>query len=238
MSGHSKWATIKRKKALEDSKRGQAFTKLIKEITVAARVGGGDPNGNPRLRLLLDKAREINMPVDNATRAIKRGTGELPGVSYEELTYEGYGPHGIAVIVDTLSDNKNRTVSELRHIFTAKGGNLAENGSVSWMFDRSGVIHVPASSTSEEKLLEALIEYDVTDIKREDDTFAIYCNPRALDAVKHAIEKLDIKVTSADLEWVAKNAVALSEHDTEKVYEFLDALEDHEDTKHVFSNLV
>lgn len=237
MSGHSKWATIKRKKALEDSKRGQAFTKLIKEITVAARLGGGDANGNPRLRLLLEKAKEINMPIDNAMRAIKRGTGELPGVHYEEHTYEGYGPYGMAVIVDTLSDNKNRTVSELRHLFSSKGGNLAENGAVSWMFERAGVIQASQNTLNEEKLLEALIDYDITDIKCEEDKVEIYCNPRVLDAVKQAVEKLKLKVESAEIEWVAKNTVKLSDNDAEKAIEFLDNLEEHEDTKNVYSNL-
>ena len=144
MSGHSKWSTIKHKKAALDSKRGQAFTKLIKEITIAARLGGGDPNGNPRLRLLLDKAKALNMPMDNAKRAIQRGTGELPGVNYEEYNYEGYGPYGFAVIVETLTDNKNRTVSELRRIFSSKGGTLAESGAVSWMFERLGVVRATA----------------------------------------------------------------------------------------------
>ena len=165
MSGHSKWSTIKHKKAALDAKRGKAFTKLIKEITIAARLGGGDPTGNPRLRLLIDKAKEINMPTENTMRAIKRGTGELPGVSYEENTYEGYGPNGIAVIVDTFSDNKNRTVSELRHIFSSKGGNLAEHGAVSWMFEKMGVVKANDGSMTEEKLLETLIDYDINDIK-------------------------------------------------------------------------
>lgn len=238
MSGHSKWATIKRKKAVEDSKRGQAFTKLIKEITVAARVGGGDPSGNPRLRLLLEKGKEINMPIDNATRAIKRGTGELPGVSYEEHTYEGYGPHGIAVIVDTLTDNKNRTVSELRHLFSVKGGTLAENGAVSWMFERAGVINTKSDKITEDQLVEALIEHDINDIKKDGENIAIYCNPRALEAVKQAIEKLGLKVESAEIEWVGKNTISLSEQEAEKAYEFLEELEDHEDTKNVYTNLV
>jgi YebC/PmpR family DNA-binding regulatory protein len=158
MSGHSKWATIKRKKAAVDAKRGKEFTKLIKEITVAAR-GGGDPAGNPRLRLLMDKAKEINMPLDNVSRAIKRGTGEMPGVSYEEQMYEGYGPHGIAVVLETLTDNKNRTVAEIRRLFSSQGGSLAESGAVSWMFTRLGVVEV-SGAQSEDQLLELLLDYE------------------------------------------------------------------------------
>ena len=177
MSGHSKWATIKRKKAVLDSKRGKEFTKLIKEITVAARIGGGDPAANPRLRLLLEKAKEINMPLDNTTRAIKRGTGEMPGMQYEEQSYEGYGPFGTAVVVDALTDNKNRTVAELRRIFTSSGGSLAETGSVNWMFARMGVIQV-SGTTSEDSLLEMLLDYDIKDISYDGEMFSITCDPK------------------------------------------------------------
>jgi YebC/PmpR family DNA-binding regulatory protein len=238
MSGHSKWSTIKHKKAALDAKRGQAFTKLIKEITVAARVGGGDPNGNPRLRLLLDKAKELNMPTDNAMRAIKKGTGELPGQSYEEYTYEGYGPFGIAVIVDTLTDNKNRTVSELRHLFSSKGGTLAETGAVNWMFEKLGVIQAKGENITEESLMEALLDFDITDIKNDGDLFSIYCPLRSLDAIKHKVEQLGMKVESAELEWVAKTSTALSDDQATKAYEFLEALDDHEDIKNVYTNLV
>ena len=238
MSGHSKWSTIKHKKAALDSKRGQAFTKLIKEITIAARLGGGDPNGNPRLRLLLDKAKALNMPTDNAKRAIQRGTGELPGVNYEEHNYEGYGPNGIAIIVETLTDNKNRTVSELRHLFSSKGGTLAESGAVNWMFERLGVVRATCPDMNEEKLLEALIDYDINDIKSEGSQFFIYCNMKALDEVKHAVEKLCMKVDEAEVEWVAKNTTSLTEEQSNKAYEFLSALQDHEDVKNVYTNLV
>ncbi len=238
MSGHSKWSTIKHKKAALDAKRGQAFTKLIKEITIAARLGGGDANGNPRLRLLLDKAKALNMPTDNAKRAIQRGTSELPGVNYEEHTYEGYGPHGVAVIVETFTDNKNRTVSELRHLFSSKGGNLAETGAVGWMFERMGLVRANCPAMTEEKLLEALIDYDINDIKLDGNQFYIYCNVKALDAVKHAVEKLCMKVEEAEIEWVAKNSTSLSEEQSNKVYEFLSALQDHEDVKNVYANLV
>ncbi len=163
MSGHSKWATIKHKKAKEDAKRGKVFTKLIKEITVAAKAGG-DPAGNPRLRTLLDNAKEVNMPQENVTRAIKKGTGELPGVSYQSQMYEGYGPGKIAIIVDVLTDNKNRAVADLRHLFVRKGGVLAENGAVQWMFDRMGIIRGSGSNVTEDKLIELLLDYDVKDI--------------------------------------------------------------------------
>jgi YebC/PmpR family DNA-binding regulatory protein len=238
MSGHSKWSTIKHKKAALDSKRGQAFTKLIKEITIAARLGGGDPNGNPRLRLLLDKAKALNMPVDNAKRAIQRGTGELPGVSYEEHSYEGYGPNGIAVMVETMTDNKNRTVAELRHLFSSKGGTLAETGAVNWMFERMGVIRATCETMTEEKLLEALIDYDINDIRSDGSQFSIYCNTKALDQVKQAAEKLCSKIEEAEVEWVAKNTTSLSEEQANKAYEFLSALQDHEDVKSVYTNLI
>lgn len=236
MAGHSKWANIKHKKAKEDAKRGKAFTKLIKEITVVARVGGGDPAGNPRLRTLLEKARDINMPQDNITRAIKKGTGELPGVDYEEIVYEGYGPHGIAVIVTTLTDNKNRTVGEVRHIFSSKGGNLGETGSVNWMFDYTGVVRAHGA-TSEDAILEQLLDHDIKDIVRDTNNFAIFCDAKALDLVKEAAAKMGLKVESAEMEWVAKNPVQLSEEQAEKVIHLLDELDDNDDVQAVYSNL-
>ena len=184
MAGHSKWSQIKHKKAKEDLKRGQAFTKLIKEITVAARAGGGEPIGNPRLRMLLDKAKAINMPIENSTRAIKKGTGELPGFNYEEFTYEGYGPSGIAFIIETLSDNKNRTVAELRHICSKMGGNLAESGAVNWMFERCGVLRISSTGLTEDMLFEMLLAYDVLNIYEEEGAFAIYCNPKIIRSHK------------------------------------------------------
>ena len=236
MSGHSKWSQIKHKKAKEDAKRGQAFTKLIKEMSIACRHGGGDPNSNPRLRLLLEKAKEINMPAENIARAIKRGTGELPGISYDPITYEGYGPYGIAIVVDTLTDNRNRTVAELRHIFSGKGGNLGETGSVNWMFERLGVIQAKGSS-DEDTLLERLIDYDIKDVTATNGTFTITCEPKVLDAVKSAAEALDLKVESAEIEWVAKTPTHLAENQAEKAYEFLSALQDHEDVQNVYTNL-
>jgi len=237
MSGHSKWSTIKRKKAVIDAQRGKAFTKIIKEISVAARVGGGDPNANPRLRTLLDKAKAANMPLENITRAIKKGTGELPGTHYEPHVYEGYGPNGIAVIVDTLSDNKNRTVAELRHLFTAKGGSLGETNSVNWMFERMGVIHTNTNGMTEDVLLEKLLDFEINDIKLEEGAFVIYCNSKSLDVVKHAAEQLGLKVESAELEWVAKNSTSLDDTQSEKALEFLSELEDLDDVQNVYTNL-
>lgn len=240
MAGHSKWSQIKHKKAKLDTKRGKAFTKLIKEITVCARLGGGDPDGNARLRLLMEKAKEINMPQQNITRAIKKGTGELPGAQYEGMTYEGYGPSGIAVLVETLTDNKNRTVAELRHLFGKKGGNLSETGSVAWMFEKLGVIHC-SGETSEDQLLEALIDYDVTNItKGEGNLFTISCYPKELDKVKKVIEGLGLKVEGAGIEWLPKDANKTNLEGThaEKAYEFLEAIDDLDDTQNVYTNLV
>jgi YebC/PmpR family DNA-binding regulatory protein len=237
MAGHSKWSQIKHKKAILDSKRGKQFTKLIKEISVAARSGGGDPAGNPRLRLLLEKAKEINMPQDNATRAIKRGTGELPGVSYERYLYEGYGPGNSAVLVEVLTDNKNRAIAELRTLFTRKGAVLAEHGAVSWMFNKLGVLHVPAQGLTEDQLIEKLLAHEVKDVSTEDGTFVITCDPKALEEIKHALTILGIKVEHADIEWISSNTVKL-EGDTEtKAYDFLHALEELDDVQNVYTNL-
>lgn len=237
MSGHSKWATIKRKKALIDSKRGKAFTKLIKEISVAARTGGGDPSANPRLRLLMEKGKEINMPQDNIVRAIKKGTGELPGQQYEPFVYEGYGPNGIAIIVETLSDNKNRTVGELRHLFTACGGALGETGSVNWMFERMGVIEAESNTMTEDTLLEALIEYDIKDINVDENWFSIYCDPKSLDAVKQVVLAQGMRVESAQMDWVPKTQTTLPTAQAEKSYEFLSELDNQDDVQNVYTNL-
>jgi YebC/PmpR family DNA-binding regulatory protein len=236
MAGHSKWANIKHKKAKEDAKKGKAFTKIIKEITIAAREGGGNPDANPRLRLLLEKGREANMPLENATRAIKKGTGELPGMSYEEYTYEGYAPHGIAVIVDAITDNKNRTVAEFRRLFSENGGTLGDSGTVSWMFEKLGVVNA-IGKTTEDELLEHLIEYDIKDIRLDEETCSIYCDIRSLEAVKQAVEKAGLKIESAGLEWVAKNTMNLNDAQTEKVFAFLSEVQDHEDVKNVYTNL-
>lgn len=241
MAGHSKWKQIKHKKAILDAKRGKAFTKLIKEITIASRLGGGDPAGNPRLRFLLDKAKDINMPQENYVRAIKKGTGELPGQAYEACSYEGYGPGNIAVIVDVLTDNKNKAIAELRHVFSRKGGRIAENGSVSWMFERLGVIEIEAPGQTEDSLLDLLLEHNVDGIRdikpSEDNFFTITCEPKALDEVKGALTAAGIKVTEAELEWVAPNTLTLEGEVEEKALEFLQALEDLDDVQNVYTNL-
>ncbi len=238
MSGHSKWATIKHKKAKEDSKRGKVFTKLIREITVAAREGGGDINGNAKLRLIVDKAKAVNMPHDNVMRAIKKGTGELEGgAAYEPATYEGYGPFGVAVVIETLSDNKNRTISDLRHLFTKLGGSLGEGGSVAWMFDHKGVIR-GNGHLSEDELIEKLLDYSIDDVSVEDDVISIICAKQALDTVKKACESIGIKVESSQLEWVPKNYMALESKDKEEsVYKLLEAVEELDDVQNVYANL-
>lgn len=237
MAGHSKWKTIKHKKALLDSKRGKQFTKLIKEITVAAKMGGGEPDNNPRLRTLLEKAKEINMPIDNAQRAIKKGTGELPGVSYESHTYEGYGPHSIAVMVDTLTDNKNRTVAELRHIFNKQGGTLAENGAVSWMFKHMGVIHCAANNKTEDEFLEQLLDFNVESITVAEGNAEIVCDPKQLEMIKKVITDGGNKIEQADIEWVPSNKMELNDAASEQVIEFLEALEDLDDVQDVYTNM-
>jgi len=236
MAGHSKWANIKHKKAREDSKRGKAFTKLIKEITVAARSGGGDPTGNPRLRTLLEKAREINMPQENTTRAVKKGTGELPGVNYESITYEGYGPHGIAVIVEALTDNKNRTVAAVRHIFSAKGGSLGETGSVNWMFERLGVIRAEGNKT-EDEVLEALLDFEIRDVIIDGTMITITCEPKAVEVIKKAVLNLGLKIQSAEVEMIAKTPATLTEDQAQKAYAFLEELDDQDDVQSVYANL-
>lgn len=236
MAGHSKWANIKHKKAKEDGKRAKVFTKLIKEITIAAREGGGNPDGNPRLRLLMEKAREANMPIDNTMRAIKKGTGELPGVAYEEYTYEGYGPNGIAVMLEAITDNKNRTVAEFRRLFSENGGTLGETGTVNWMFEKLGAVNA-IGKTTEDELLEHLIDYDIKDIQIDDNNCTIYCDIKSLESVKNAVEKAGLKIESSVLEWVAKNTIDLPEDKTEKAIEFLSNVEDHDDVKNVYTNL-
>ncbi|MCF7900223.1 YebC/PmpR family DNA-binding transcriptional regulator [Candidatus Babeliales bacterium] len=239
MSGHSKWSNIKHKKAKEDSARGKAFTKLIKEITVAAREGGGDINGtgNPRLRTLIDKAKEINMPLENTKRAILKGTGELPGVNYEKYMYEGYGPGGIAVLVEVLTENKNRAVAELRHVFSKQGGNLAESGAVNWMFQHKGVIKAVGGSLSEDDLLEKLIDYDIDDISKHDDLVSIICDMPALNDIKEAVKKMGLTVEHAEIEWVAKDPLDLDDEKGEKAMAFLEALDALDDIQNLYSNL-
>lgn len=236
MAGHSKWANIKHKKAAVDAKRGKAFTKLIKEITVCAKTGGA-PDSNPRLRQLIEKAKDINMPSENITRAVKKGTGELPGVAYEAVTYEGYAPNNVAVMIETLIDNRNRAVAELRTFFSKRGGILGETGSVGWMFERKGVLKGQANNKTEDDFIEILLDFDVDNISIDEGTFFITCDPKALDAVRTALENAKLKVENAELEWVAKNTVSLDDEKAQQVIQFLDELEDLDDVQNVYANL-
>lgn len=235
MAGHSKWANIKHKKAAMDAKRGKLFTRLSKEISIAAKING-DPDGNPRLRTLIEKAREANMPSDNINRAIKKGTGELPGVTYEAITYEGYGPHGVAVIVDTLTDNKNRTVADLRRIFSHNGGSLGETGSVNWMFEKMGVLE-GSSDKSEDEILELLMEHDINNVEVTENEYYITCPIKSLEEIKKFLKDAGFKVDKSEIEWVAKTKTDLGEDQAKEVLEFLDEVEDFDDTQNVFSNL-
>jgi YebC/PmpR family DNA-binding regulatory protein len=236
MSGHSKWATIKRKKAVLDAKRGKIFTKLIKEITIAARAGGGDVAGNPRLRLAVDNAKAQNMPQDNIDRAIKKATGELEGVTYHELMYEGYGAAGVAVLVEVATDNKNRTVAEVRHIFSKNTGSIGETGSVAWMFDRRGVISLPAEGKKEVEVLEIVLEAGAEDLSTEEDYFEVQTSVESFETVRRALDDKDINIENASLQWTAKNLVEVKGEDAEKVIKLIEALEDLDDVQNVYSN--
>ncbi|GAB4287819.1 MAG: YebC/PmpR family DNA-binding transcriptional regulator [Ignavibacteriaceae bacterium] len=236
MSGHSKWATIKRKKAAVDAKRGKIFTKLIKEITIAAREGGGDPEGNPRLRLAIDNAKASNMPAENIERAIKKATGELEGVTYHELTYEGYAPAGVAVLVEVATDNKNRTVAEVRHIFSKNGGSLGESGSVAWMFDRKGVITLPRQNKSEEQILEIILDAGADDLQTEEEFFEVQTSVEAFDSVRKTLIENGLDIENASLQWIARNQVPVTGEDAEKVMKLIESLEDNDDVQNVYSN--
>ena len=236
MSGHSKWATIKRKKAALDAKRGNMFTRLIKEITIAARQGGGDPNGNPRLRLAVDNAKSANMPADNIDRAIKKATGELEGVTYTEITYEGYGPAGIAIMIESATDNKNRTVAEIRHHFTKHGGSMGESGSVAWMFDRKGVITIQREDRTEDDMMEIILDAGGDDLQTEDEFFVVTTSLETFEPVRRAVVEKGIKVENASLQWVAKNNVGVAGEDAEKVGKLIEALEECDDVQNVYSN--
>jgi len=236
MSGHSKWATIKRKKASTDAKRGKIFTKLIKEITIAARQGGGDPNGNPRLRLAIDNAKAANMPADNIERAIKKATGELEGVSISELMYEGYGPGGAAILVEVATDNKNRTVAEVRHIFSKIGGSMGEAGSVAWMFERKGIITVKRNNKSEDDVMEIVLEAGGDDMETEEDIFEVTTSLESFESVRKTLLDKTLEIENASLEWIAKNTLAVAGEDAEKVVKLIETLEDNEDVQNVFSN--
>jgi YebC/PmpR family DNA-binding regulatory protein len=237
MSGHSKWSTIKRKKGAADAKRGKVFTKLIKEITVAARMGGGDITGNPRLRAAVAAGKAANMPNENFERAIKKGTGELEGVEYEEASYEGYGPGGTAVLVETLSDNRNRTVSEVRHLFSKYNGNMGDSGCVSWMFTKQGVIVVPKEGMDEDQLMEHALEAGAEDIKTEfDDVFEVHCAPSDVEQVSEGLKAAGVSVESAEVAMLPQTTVKLEGRAAEVMMRLMGLLEDHEDVQHVWAN--
>jgi YebC/PmpR family DNA-binding regulatory protein len=237
MSGHSKWATIKHKKGALDAKRGKIFTRLIKEITVAAKAGGGDPDGNPRLRSAILAAKAENMPQDNIKRAIQRGTGELEGASYEEISFEGYGPGGVAVIVDSLTDNRNRTVSEVRFAFSKNGGNLGEPGSVRFMFSKKGVIAIEKAEATEEKLMDIVLEHGGEDLNDEGESWEIVTDPAAFEAVLEAVKAAKIPTVMSEVTMVASTYTKLEGAPANQMIRLLEALEDLDDVQNVYSNL-
>lgn len=236
MAGHSKWKQIKHRKAAADAKRGAKFTKLIKEITVAAREGGGDPNGNPRLRTAIETARAANMPSDNIERAIKKGTGELEGVSYEEAIYEGYGPGGAAILIQVTTDNLNRTVAAVRHLFSKNGGNIGAPNSVAWMFEKRGHIYLDATRYAEDAALEAALEAGAEDVILEGDQYIITTHPGRLHAVREALAARGLEVEQAEIAMIPQSTVAVQGREAEQLLKLMDALEDHEDVSKVFSN--
>jgi YebC/PmpR family DNA-binding regulatory protein len=237
MSGHSKWHTIKHKKGALDAKRGKIFTKLIKEITVAARTGGsGDVDANARLRKAVNDAKAQNMPIDTITRAIKRGTGELEGVNYEEITYEGYGIGGVAMLVETMTDNRNRTVAELRHLFSKNGGNLGESGSVAWMFDKKGLIIVEKEARSEDELFEIVTEAGADDMQDEGDVFEIYTAPENFDAVLDAVKSAGIEPQAAEISMMPQNYIKLEGTDARSMLKLYEAIDDNDDVQKVYAN--
>jgi YebC/PmpR family DNA-binding regulatory protein len=236
MSGHSKWSTIKHKKAQKDARRGKVFTKLIKDLTIAARIGGSDVNSNPRLRTAIAAAKAASMPNDTIDRAIKKGAGELEGVSYEEIIYEGHGPGGVAIMLQVLTDNKNRTVSEIRHFFTKYGGNLGSPNSVAWMFTKKGTITVDKGRTDEDQLMEIALDAGAEDVIMGDELFEIVTPPEDLDSVREALEKAGITVASAEATMVPQNTVTLSGKEAEQTLKLLDALQEHDDVQSVSAN--
>jgi len=236
MSGHSKWATIKRKKAATDAKRGKMFTKLIREITVAARDGGGDPNFNPRLRLAVETAKAGNMPSDNITRAIKKGTGDLEGVSYEEIVYEGYGPGGVALYIEALTDNQNRTVADIRHILIKNSGSLGTAGSVGWQFDRKGMIYLDGTYLDEETVFDLAIEAGADDVVLEDEEIAVITGVEQFHGVQEYLKESSIAIGKAELSWVPKNEILVNAEDAKRLLKIIEALEDCDDVQQVSSN--
>jgi YebC/PmpR family DNA-binding regulatory protein len=237
MSGHSKWSTIKHKKGAADAKRGKIFTRILKEMTVAARMGGGDPIGNPRLRAAIAEAKANNMPKDNIERAIKRGTGEIEGVTYEELTYEGYGPGGVALLVETMTDNTNRTTPEIRHIFEKNGGNLGTPGSVRFQFERKGYFTIEKSAVNEDKLMEVALEAGADDLETDDpETFEVYAAPENFEQVRQALEKNNIPTVEAKLGQVPQNYVKIEDAKAKSMMRLMEMLDDHDDVQNVWTN--
>jgi YebC/PmpR family DNA-binding regulatory protein len=236
MSGHSKWHTIKHKKGAADAKRGKIFTRLIKELTVAARAGGGDPDMNPRLRTIIAEAKANNMPRENIERAIRRGTGEEPGVSYEEIMYEGYGPGGVAMLVQTLTDNKNRTVGEIRFIFGKYNGNLAAENSVAWMFSRKGQVVVEKEKADEEKLLNAALEAGADDVNDDGGVWEVICAPESFEGVRDAVKALGVEPASAEIAMIPQNYIKLTGKEAQSMLKLFEAIDDHDDVQHVWAN--
>lgn len=236
MAGHSKWAQIKRKKAVTDARRGQLWTKLLKEVTVAARMGGGDPDGNPRLRTAIQEAKGANCPNDNIERAIKRGTGELEGVSYEEVSYEGYGPGGVAILVEVVTDNRNRSVAEIRHLFSKRGGNLGETGCVAWMFDKRGLFAIDKSEMSDEAFMELALEIEAEDISIEEETYEIYTQPDMFAAIREELESREIPLVAKELAMLPQNQIKVEAEKTPQLLRLMEALEDQEDVQNVWAN--
>lgn len=236
MSGHSKWHSIKHKKAAADSKRGRIFTRLIKEMTAAARMGGGDPDANPRLRLAIATAKAANMPAENIKKAVMRGTGELPGVTYEDVNYEGYGPGGVAIFMHVLTDNRNRTVAELRHVLSKNGGNLGETGCVGWMFDRKGYFVVEKSAVDEDKLMELALGSGADDMREDGSNFEILTTPDNFDAVRAALEEAKIPTTASEISMMPQNYVKLEGKSAQSMLKLMESLEDHEDIQNVWAN--
>jgi YebC/PmpR family DNA-binding regulatory protein len=236
MSGHSKWHTIKHKKGAADARRGRVFTRIIKELTVAARNGGGDPDSNPRLRTVIADAKAVNMPAENIKRAIRRGTGEEEGVNYEEVTYEGYGPGGVALLVETMTDNRNRTVGEIRHLFSKHGGNLGETNSVAWMFEKKSQVVVERGDLDEDALMDAALEAGAEDVKDEGGAWEIVAPPDAHQAVVEAVKALGVEPASAEVAMLPQNYIKLEGRTAQQMLKLMDALEEHDDTRHVWSN--
>ena len=236
MSGHSKWHTIKHKKGAADAKRGKVFTRIIKELTVAARNGGGDPGTNPRLRTIIADAKSVNMPADNIKKAIQRGTGELPGVIYEEITYEAYGPGGAALILETLTDNKNRTVGEIRHLLEKYSGNLASTNAVAWMFSKKGYIVIDKAAADEEKLLNTALEAGADDVRDDGDSWEVLSDPSSFEAVRDAVKALGVEPASAQVAMLPQNYVKLEGKVANQMIKLMDVLDEHEDVKQVWSN--